>query len=255
MKPDFGKTSVDYAKYRAGFPPSFFQRMKQCGVGLSGQRILDLGTGTGTLARAFARGGASVTGIDAAPNQIAAAEELDRLSETRVQYRVGRAEALEFPAESFDVAVAGQCWHWFDGKLVFAELKRVLRMRGRVVICHFDWLPVPGNVVEATERLIESHNPDWKLGHGDGYYPQWAVDAGRAGFRDLEVFTYEHDQLYTHESWRGRVRASAGVGGSLKPDAVALFDRELAAILRERFAHEPLHVPHRVFALLARRPE
>ena len=58
MNPDFGKTSSDYSKHRAGFPPSFFVRLRERGIGLSRQRILDLGTGTGTLARGFASAGA-----------------------------------------------------------------------------------------------------------------------------------------------------------------------------------------------------
>jgi 2-polyprenyl-3-methyl-5-hydroxy-6-metoxy-1,4-benzoquinol methylase len=46
------------------------------GIGQPGQRILDLGTGTGVLARAFAKRGAVVTGVDIAANQIAAAAAL-----------------------------------------------------------------------------------------------------------------------------------------------------------------------------------
>ena len=81
------------------------------------------------------------------------------------------------------------------------------------------------------------------------------MDAGRAGFRDTEIFAYEHAQVISHEAWRGRIRASAGVGASLSPEAVARFDAEFAELLRVRFPEEPLTVPHRVFALVAVRPE
>ena len=54
MQADFGKTAQDYAQFRAGFPPSFFERLDTFGIGSAGQRIVDLGTGTGTLARSFA---------------------------------------------------------------------------------------------------------------------------------------------------------------------------------------------------------
>ena len=60
---DFGKTAQDYGRYRAGFPESFFDRLTAMGVGLPGQRLLDLGTGTGTVARGFARRGCIVTGL------------------------------------------------------------------------------------------------------------------------------------------------------------------------------------------------
>jgi len=251
---DFGKTSDDYAKYRPGFPESFFERLAAHAIGRPGQRILDLGTGTGTLARGLARRGASVTGLDPAPNQIAAAAALDAAAGVTVNYVVGRAEATGLAAGEFDVVVAGQCWHWFDSATALAEVTRLLKPDGRLVIGHFDWIPLPGNVVEATEQLIRAHNPAWRLFGGSGIYPQWAVDAGRAGYREMEIFAYDHAQPSTHEGWRGRIRASAGVGASLAPAAVTRFDAELATLLRARFPTEPLQVPHRVFALIAMRP-
>lgn len=251
---DFGRTSSDYAKHRPGFPTSFFERLDRLGIGRKDQRILDLGTGTGVVARELAKRGANVTGIDPAANQIAAASELDRAAGVNVEYLVGKAEATGLPAGSFDVVIAGQCWHWFDSMAAFDETTRLLTPNGRLVVCHFDWLPLPGNVVDATEQLILAHNPTWNLAGGIGLYPQWAVDAGRAGFRDLEIFAYDHAQPMSHEAWRGRIRASAGVGASLPPEKVAAFDRELAEILRTRFPDDPLSVAHRVFALIANRP-
>ncbi len=67
---DWGRTSTDYARYRSGYPPEFYELMQRLGIGLPGQRILDLGTGTGVLARAFAAQGADVTAVDLAANQI-----------------------------------------------------------------------------------------------------------------------------------------------------------------------------------------
>ncbi|MFI5352650.1 MAG: SAM-dependent methyltransferase, partial [Candidatus Binatales bacterium] len=64
MKIDFGKTACDYALYRAGFPDVLFERLAGFGIGRRGERILDLGTGTGTLGRGFARRGCDVTGLD-----------------------------------------------------------------------------------------------------------------------------------------------------------------------------------------------
>lgn len=52
MNPDFGRTADDYARHRAGFPDSLFKRLSELGIGLEGQDVVDLGTGTGTLGRA-----------------------------------------------------------------------------------------------------------------------------------------------------------------------------------------------------------
>ncbi len=59
---------------------------------------------------------------------------------------------------------------------------------------------------------------------------------------------------YSHEGWRGRIRASAGVGGSLPDARVAAFDRALAALLAAEFPEQPLQVPHRAFAAIALAP-
>jgi hypothetical protein len=84
-------------------------------------------------------------------------------------------------------------------------------------------------------------------------YPHVLRDLGLAGFRQIESFTFDIDTPYSHEAWRGRVRASAGVGAAMPPDSVAQFDSDLAAILKEKFP-EPMTVLHRVFAVLGTAP-
>jgi len=54
MAIDFGKTASDYARHRAGFPDAFFERLFSDGTVRPGQSVLDLGTGTGTVARGLA---------------------------------------------------------------------------------------------------------------------------------------------------------------------------------------------------------
>jgi SAM-dependent methyltransferase len=251
---DFGKTAQDYGRYRAGFPDELFTRLRAFGVGIAGQRVLDLGTGTGTLARGFARRGCEVVGLDRSPTLIAEAQRLDQEAGVNVRYVTATAEATGLPDASVDVVTAGQCWHWFERERAASEARRVLVPRGALVIAHFDWLALPGNVVEASERLIEQHNPAWPFGGGPGMYPPWLRDVALAGFRDIETFSFDLDVLYSHEAWRGRIRASAGVAASLPADAVGRFDEALRQVLVQEFPAQPLHVPHRVFAVISRAP-
>lgn len=254
MKPDFGVTAQDYGRHRAGFPDSLFERLAQLGACKSGQRVVDLGTGTGSMARGYARNGCRVTGIDISDSLIEQARELDRAAGVTVDYRIASAEETGLPRASADVVSAGQCWHWFDRDRAIAEVVRLLVPDGWLVIAHFDWIPLRGNVVAATEHLIEKHNPKWRLGGSVGVHPWWLREVGDAGFRDVVTFSYDLDVGYSPAAWRGRIRASAGVGASLGSEAVERFDEEHAAMLAKDFPAMSLAIPHRVFAIVARTP-
>jgi SAM-dependent methyltransferase len=252
--PDFGQTADDYARHRAGFPAQLVERLREMHVVWPGARAVDLGTGTGSLARLLARSGCEVTAVDIAAPLLEQARRLDDEAGVRITYVHARAEHTGLPAGSYDLACAGQCWHWFDRPAAAAELRRVLRPGASALIAHFDWLPLTGNVVEATEQVILRHSPGWQYAKGTGLYPQWLSDLREAGFADVETFSFDLDVAYTHESWVGRLRASAPILGTLQQDAVDAFCEEIRALLRARFAAEPLMVPHRVWAVTARSP-
>jgi SAM-dependent methyltransferase len=251
---DFGKTATDYGRHRAGFPPEMYERLAAMGVVRAGMRALDLGTGTGTLARGLALHGCTATGLDRSAALMAEAARLDRKKGVSISYVEATAEDTGLVAATFDLVTAGQCWHWFDRARAAAEVRRVLAPRGRLAICHFDWMSLRGNMVEATENLIMKHNPDWNLGGGLGIYPQWLRDLADGGYRGIESFSFDLEVPYTHEAWRGRIRASAGVGASLSPERIAEFDADLAVTLLERYPADPMKVPHRVFVAIGVAP-
>lgn len=249
MTVDFGKTADDYARHRAGFPPAFFARLERLGLLRAGVRALDLGAGTGTVALGLAARGASVTALDPAAPMLAQAAA--RAQELGLALRTveAKAETTGLPDAAFDLVIAGQCWHWFDRPRAAAEARRLLAPGGTLMMAHFDWLRVPGNVVEATEALILKHSPGWTGAGKSAPYAPWYLDLRQGGFAGIESFSFDLDVPYTHAAWRGRIRASAGIGALLPPDKVAAFDAEHAALLARGFPADPLAVPHRCWAV------
>lgn len=248
MPVDFGRTAGDYAKYRTAFPPELFTRLAALGVGVAGQRVADLGTGTGVLARAFAAAGCTVTGVDIATALLDEA----RGQGPDVTYREAPAEDTGLPGAAWDVVSAGQCWHWFDRPEVAAEARRLLVDDGTIVICYRDYQLRPGSVGAVSEDLVLAYHPDWQLAGGEFDAPTWIRELGEAGFDQLAMIDFEVAVPFTHEAWRGRMRSSNGVGASLSDARIAAFDADLARLLRDRFPDEPLLVPHRIWAIVMR---
>lgn len=253
---DFGHTAQDYARHRAGFPPSFIVRLALRGLISPGGRALDLGAGTGALALDLAKSGLQVSALDVSAAMLSEAGRRAEASGLELALVEAPAESTGLADASFELVTAGQCWHWFDRPRAAAEVFRLLVPGGALVIAHLDWLSFSNNIVERTLATVEDFGGRWpahvlELAH-HGIYPAWTQDARTAGFVEIETLSFDVDLAYSKEDWRGRIRASAAVGGSLDPEAVADCDAEL----ERRLGDDPdqLRVPHRVFALSCHRP-
>lgn len=243
---DWGKTSGDYAEFRPGPPPSFYQRLAALGVGRTGQAILDLGTGTGVLARQFAAQGAAVSGVDVSAEQIAQATELARRESLPVDFQVAPAERLPWREATFDVVTANQCWLYFDKSKVIDELRRVLKPGGLLVTSHFSWLSRLDPIAKATEELVLKFNPDWSAADWLGVIPpcpKWAEEH----FDVRAMFYYDEPIEFTRQSWRGRIRACRGIGATLSEDQVTQFDQAHDELLKS-LAGETFTILHRIDA-------
>jgi SAM-dependent methyltransferase len=249
--PDFGLAAADYAKHRQGYPEEFFRRLEALQAYRAGTRVLDVGTGTGLLARALAERGCVVTGVDPS----AALLEQARAAGGGVTYVQATAEATALPDAAFDLVAASTCWHWFDREAAAREAMRLLAPGGRLLIAELDWHFTPGSIGRATWELIDAHRPrtedGWPPG-GNFQYPAWTRDLARAGFTRWEAFAFTCDLAYTRAGWMGRVRASAGVAPVMDAPTLARFDAAMAAMLAERLGRaDTFAVGHKVFALLA----
>lgn len=106
----------------------------------AGARLLDVACGSGGLCMIAARQGVNVTGVDLAPNAIAAARGRARLEGLAIRYEEGDAEELPFPDAGFD-AVTSIFGAMFAPRpeLVARELLRVCRPGGTVAMGN--WTP------------------------------------------------------------------------------------------------------------------
>src|SRR5688572_13034656 len=122
----------------------------------SGQRVLDVGCGTGVVALAAARIGAKVTGLDLTPELIEHARENAAIAGAEVEWLQGDVEALPFPDASFDV-VLSQFGHMFAPRAEVAtrEMLRVLKPGGRIAFSTWPPEAVTGRVF----ALVGKHLP------------------------------------------------------------------------------------------------
>lgn len=97
---------------------------------IAGRSVLDVGTGTGRVALLLSKAGGVVTGIDASEEMLKVARERAAVQDARVQFLLGDAHALNFPDQSFDVAVSSRVlMHTPRWQVCVDELCRVARER------------------------------------------------------------------------------------------------------------------------------
>ena len=98
--------------------------------------VLDVATGPGYVARTFAQAGCEVVGLDLTEAPLALAEQMrQEQGLTNLRFQLGDAEHLPFGEQEFDIVVSRfAVHHCEDPQRVLAEMARVCRMQGLVVI-------------------------------------------------------------------------------------------------------------------------
>lgn len=202
-----------------------------------GQRLLDVATGSGELARPAARRGAAVTAVDFAPELIEAARRRAAEDGVVVQFEVGDAEALPYPDRSFDTVTSSfGVMFCPDHRAVAGELGRVCRTGGKVgLVC---WI-LDGGFAEVFGAMAAHQPPpppgvgrpfDW----GDrGHVASLLGDDFALEFTEIDVpqvGTSGEDMWAQLSTGYGPVKALLGSlddarREQLSGDAVAAFER------------------------------
>ena len=214
-------------------------------MGLKGQHILDLGTGTGVLARQFAKQGCEVTGTDISEEQVRMAEALAQMEQLKVRFQHIPTEQINFDTK-FDAITASQCFLYFDKPKVIPLIKKHLAPNGVLVTAHFSWLPLVDPIAKLSEQLILKNNPNWTAHSFNGVIPEIPYGLGDE-FTVRDSFFYDEPIRFTREEWRGRIRACRGIGAALSPEQVEQFDHEHDLLLKEK-AGDAFSIIHRIDA-------
>jgi SAM-dependent methyltransferase len=225
----------DYARTAAQLAPAAEVLVDAAGVA-AGDRVLDVGCGTGNAALIAAARGGRVTGVDASPGLVALAAERARAEGADARFVVGVAESLPVEDAGFDVVLSSFGVIFAeDAPRAAAEMVRAARPGGVVALT--SWRPE--GPIRAVSGLMRDafpapSGPPARWGEPDWVGPLLiAAGADDVRIEDREIAfradspeAWLAEQEEYHPTWRWASRA-------LGPDAWAPVHEEMIAALAE----------------------
>lgn len=213
----------------------------------AGDRIIDVASGTGIVARraaAAAGNSASVAAVDPNPGMLAAAEIAAQQEGVEIRLHECRAEVLPFQDDAFDIAFCQQGLQFFtDRQAGLNEMARVLDSQGRVAVSTWQSIEKYGFFAALNESM-QRH-----LGSSAASAPFQLHDPAElkslmasAGFEDIEVTQaskvarYPEPDRFLSETLNGLkavVVSMAGINERELQEGLDAVTRELQEPLRE----------------------
>jgi ubiquinone/menaquinone biosynthesis C-methylase UbiE len=181
----FSQQAIPFAQ-KPGHSDSMQMLIEMSGVS-GGDQVLDVACGPGLVACAFAPHARQVTGIDITPAMIEQARKLqgERQLENLI-WQVGDVLPLPFPDASFSVVLTRYSMHHFlNPDAVLAEMVRVCRPGGRVMVADVVLPPEKAGAYNRMERLRDpSHTRALT-------YPEMAELFGASGLTNIQTGHYK----------------------------------------------------------------
>ncbi len=144
-----------YARGRPGYPVEAVEAVDAADVAESSV-VLEIGAGTGNLTRVLLDTYAEVVAVEPDPHMRAWCART-----CPGAFLVGgTAESLPLAAAAVDVVFVAEAFHWFDHRRAVAEIARVLRPRGTLVLMWNRPAGRPEPPITAVEKLLEPLWPE-----------------------------------------------------------------------------------------------
>ncbi|MEU6141643.1 class I SAM-dependent methyltransferase [Streptomyces sp. NPDC047081] len=251
----FGADPERYDRARPRYPDALVRRIVEASPGA---RVLDVGCGTGIVARQFQAAGCTVVGVEPDPRM---AELARRLGTDDID--VATFEEWE-PGHGrrFDVVVAGTAWHWVDLAAGAEKAAQVLEPGG-LLVPFWNVADLPADLAEAVadagERVMPDSPFDFRAAVTrslvDGYlgFLAKAADGMRSvdgAFGEPEQWRYDWEFTYSRDAWLD-VLPTQGAFTRLPPAALAEILKAVGAAIDARGGS--VTMPYATLAVAARR--
>jgi SAM-dependent methyltransferase len=204
----FGDRVADYVRARPHYPEDVLRRVVRA-LGRPGPwTVADLGSGTGISSALFLRDGHVVHGVEPNAAMRASAEAwLGR--EVAFHSVTGTAEASTLPGGVFDLVVAAQAFHWFDPAAFLAEVRRIVKPGGWLLLMWNSRRTAGSPFLVGYEALLERFGIDYRAVH-HGNLDEAALSALFAP-DTLTRDVFVHSQSLDREALHARLLSSSYV--------------------------------------------
>ncbi|HVK38274.1 MAG TPA: class I SAM-dependent methyltransferase [Candidatus Kapabacteria bacterium] len=208
-------------RYRPAYPPDTIDFLAGLVKGTP-RRVLDLGCGTGFIARPITAFVDHVDAVDASSAMLAEARRQPGGDDRRIHWIASRAEAM--PVEGpYGLITAGESLHWMDWPVVLPRCVELLAPGGSLAIARID--TVPTRWEEELQEVIASHSVVKDYHRFDMIAAlEQAKLFQRTGEFESQVVRREESVAEFIESFHAR---SSLTRSRLGPEAAASFDREI----------------------------